>query len=272
MLYYKKYVLDENKDWVVFIHGIGGSSAIFFKQLREYREKYNVLLIDLRGHGKSKENLRPINKYTIEELSKDVIEVIDNLKLKSVHFVGISLGTIIIRAIMYLRPDIVKSAVLGGAITRFNQVATALIHIVTLFINFIPYMPLYRFAAWVLMPKERHKQSREAFVSQAVKLGQKEFIKWFGIAKQVKSLYNKSKNKLNNIPILYLMGEDDYMFLGLTQEDYKKENKAKLVIINECGHVCNIDKPNEFNKISIDFIDDVILNTKVNVNAVPMNT
>ena len=35
------------------MHGAGGSSSIWFKQLRAYREHFNVLLLDLRGHGQS---------------------------------------------------------------------------------------------------------------------------------------------------------------------------------------------------------------------------
>ncbi|EKB18825.1 hypothetical protein HMPREF1168_02599 [Aeromonas veronii AMC34] len=51
MLYHKTFELGPERDWVVFVHGAGGSSSIWFKQLRAYREHFNVLLLDLRGHG-----------------------------------------------------------------------------------------------------------------------------------------------------------------------------------------------------------------------------
>ena len=50
MLYHKTFELGPERDWVVFVHGAGGSSSIWFKQLRAYREHFNVLLLDLRGH------------------------------------------------------------------------------------------------------------------------------------------------------------------------------------------------------------------------------
>ena len=53
MLYHKTFELGPDRDWVVFVHGAGGSSSIWFKQLRAYREHFNVLLLDLRGHGQS---------------------------------------------------------------------------------------------------------------------------------------------------------------------------------------------------------------------------
>jgi pimeloyl-ACP methyl ester carboxylesterase len=52
MLHTKPYLNSPEKDWVVFIHGAGGSSSIWFKQIKAYSEEFNVLLVDLRGHGK----------------------------------------------------------------------------------------------------------------------------------------------------------------------------------------------------------------------------
>ncbi|MDG1186289.1 MAG: alpha/beta fold hydrolase, partial [Schleiferiaceae bacterium] len=40
--------------WVTFVHGAGGSSTIWYKQLKAFSSNFNVLLIDLRGHGRSK--------------------------------------------------------------------------------------------------------------------------------------------------------------------------------------------------------------------------
>ena len=55
MLHHIVYKLENtNVSWVVFIHGAGGSSTIWFKQINAYRKEYNVLLIDLRGHGRTK--------------------------------------------------------------------------------------------------------------------------------------------------------------------------------------------------------------------------
>ena len=44
----------KNAKWITFIHGAGGSSAIWFKQIRFFSKYFNLLLIDLRGHGASK--------------------------------------------------------------------------------------------------------------------------------------------------------------------------------------------------------------------------
>ena len=53
ILFHTTFAHETSKTWVVFVHGAGGSSAIWFRQLKAYKKEYNVLLLDLRGHGKS---------------------------------------------------------------------------------------------------------------------------------------------------------------------------------------------------------------------------
>lgn len=94
MLNYTTYTLATSSEWVTFIHGAGGSSSIWYKQLRVFKAEYNVLLIDLRGHGKSKTAYTnaPNKKYTFDLITDDIIQVIRHLKIKTSHFVGVTMG------------------------------------------------------------------------------------------------------------------------------------------------------------------------------------
>ncbi|MEO0332371.1 MAG: alpha/beta fold hydrolase, partial [Bacteroidota bacterium] len=113
MLFYREYRSDENRDWVVFVHGAGGSSSIWYKQIKAFKEQFNVLLVDLRGHGRSKDLLKEYveNQYSFQDISRDILEVVEHLKIKQAHFVGVSLGSIIIRSIGELAPERLKSMV-----------------------------------------------------------------------------------------------------------------------------------------------------------------
>ena len=54
MLHHTIYhAVNNSEKWITFIHGAGGSSSIWFNQVRFFKAYFNVLLIDLRGHGKS---------------------------------------------------------------------------------------------------------------------------------------------------------------------------------------------------------------------------
>ena len=48
MLHYRTYEISPETPWVVFVHGAGGSSSIWFLQLKEFKKHFNVLMVDLR--------------------------------------------------------------------------------------------------------------------------------------------------------------------------------------------------------------------------------
>ena len=58
MLHYTTYTHETSQKWVTFVHGAGGSSTIWFKQIRAFKAEFNVLFLDLRGHGNSKPTIK----------------------------------------------------------------------------------------------------------------------------------------------------------------------------------------------------------------------
>ncbi|MEQ8525604.1 alpha/beta hydrolase [Gracilimonas sp.] len=256
MLYYKEYKSSEERDWVVFVHGAGGSSSIWFSQLRDFKKHFNVLMVDLRGHGKSKDLLQKYyeENYSFEFISQDIIEVLDHLKIQKAHFIGVSLGTIIIRTIAEIAPERVKSSILCGAITRLNVRSRILVFVGHMFKRFIPYMWLYKLFAWIIMPRKRHAKSRNLFIREAKKLYQKEFLRWFKLTNEVNPLLRYFKEKEVQTPMLYVMGSEDYMFLPPVKQIVEKHKNSTLQVIENCGHVCNVERPGAFNRVSIQYL------------------
>lgn len=260
MLSYKKYYKDNDSDWIVFVHGAGGSSAIWYRQIKFFNEKYNILLLDLRGHGNS--NKMEVNekrlRYTFNFMANDIIEVLDYEQITSAHFAGISLGTIIIRQIAELYPQRVKSMIMGGAIVQFNVRSRILMKLGFIFKSIVPYLLLYKFFAFIIMPKANHKESRNMFVREVKKVYKSEFIRWFNLTINIDSLLKFFRNSELPIPVLYIMGEEDYMFLPAIKKITKQhENYSKLIVIPNCGHVVNVDNPTIFNNETLSFLSEI---------------
>ncbi|GAB2664784.1 alpha/beta hydrolase [Vibrio panuliri] len=260
MLFHKTYLHPTSNEWVVFIHGAGGSSSIWFKQIKAYKQHFNLVLIDLRGHGKSNQLLKEImtSRYTFKAVTLDILQVLDHLKIQSAHFVGLSLGTIIVHNLAELATDRVKSMVLGGAVTRLNTRSQFLVKVGNIFKHIVPYMWLYSLFAYIVMPQRAQKQSRHLFIREAKKLCQQEFKRWFILASDVNPLMRYFNQKELPIPTLYLMGDQDYMFIKPVKEIVALQHQSQLLEIADCGHVCNIEKPEEFNQHSIRFIQQQI--------------
>ncbi|GEM50461.1 alpha/beta hydrolase [Empedobacter brevis] len=260
MLAHTTYTHPTSTEWVTFVHGAGGSSTIWFKQIREFRKHFNILLLDLRGHGRSKNNLKSLfeKRYTFKSVAKDVIEVLDHLKIKQTHFVGMSLGTIVIRQLAEDYSDRFRSMVMGGAIMKMNYQSRFLMTVGNLFKHMIPYLVLYRIFAFAIMPRSAHKESRNLFINEAKKLYQKEFLKWFKLTADINPLLKWFREVELNIPTLYVMGAEDHMFLPSIQQLIKTHKTySELIVIDDCGHVVNVDQPQLFNDKVIAYINRI---------------
>ncbi|NVJ85971.1 MAG: alpha/beta hydrolase [Algoriphagus sp.] len=256
MLHYKTYPNPNSEEWVVFIHGAGGSSAVWYKQIKDFKEEYNLLLIDLRGHGKSANLSQAIyqKEYTFEDVTRDVIEVLDHLNMPPAHFMGVSLGTILARQLAEMQPERVKSLILAGAVTRLTIQSRVLVFLGNTFKKVIPYMWLYRLFAYVILPRKQHSESRNLFIREAKKLCQKEFIRWFKLTKDINPLLRYFKEVDIRIPTLYVMGDQDVMFLEPVKNIVKQHRNAMLKVLEQCGHVVNVERPQEFNQLSLAFL------------------
>lgn len=253
MLNYQIYHHKPNAPWVTFVHGAGGSSSIWYKQIRDFQKEFNVLLLDLRGHGESKSGKSKRN-YTFDSIGNDVIEVLNHLKIKKSHFIGISLGTIIIRELAERFPTMVSSMIMGGAVMKLNFKSQILMYTGNLLKSVLPYLLLYKMFALVIMPQKKHRESRNLFINEAKKLYQKEFIRWFKLVSKVNALLHFFRINESNIPTLYIMGSEDHLFLPSISKLVKGHRNSRLHVISDCGHVVNVDQPKEFNSICIYFL------------------
>jgi pimeloyl-ACP methyl ester carboxylesterase len=77
------------------------------------KDKYQLILIDSRGLGKSEKDPDP-NHYEAEYRAKDVVAVLDDLGIQSAHYWGYSLGGRAGWCLAKYAPERVKSLILGG--------------------------------------------------------------------------------------------------------------------------------------------------------------
>ncbi|PCJ66893.1 MAG: 2-succinyl-6-hydroxy-2,4-cyclohexadiene-1-carboxylate synthase [Bacteroidetes bacterium] len=255
MLHYTTHLKDNTAQWVTFIHGAGGSSSIWYKQIRAFQAEFNVLLIDLRGHGKSKAPIyEKLKRYRFDTIGNDVIEVLDYLKIQSTHWVGISLGTIVIREITERFPERTRSMIMGGAIMKLNLRGQVLMRLGVLLKSVIPYLLLYRLFAHVIMPKKSHKESRNLFIAEAKKLYQQEFKRWFTLVAEINPLLKYFRFTDTGLPTLYIMGQEDHMFLPSITKLVEDHKSSTLFVIPNCGHVVNVEQPRIFNENVVVFL------------------
>ena len=104
------------------------------------------------------------------------------------------------------------------------------------------------------MPRRNHKKARSIFIVEAKKLKKSEFLRWFGLTKILDKKLKIFEKETHNLPVLYIMGRQDHLFLEDVQKMVVRENFASLEIVENCGHVVNIEQAEIFNRLSLSFL------------------
>ncbi|WP_420318479.1 alpha/beta fold hydrolase [Ekhidna sp.] len=254
LLNYDIHLRNESSEWVVFIHGAGGSITTWKHQMDDFKNRFNVLAIDLRDHGGSK-NIQPgYESYNFNIVVKDIKNVLDHIGIVRAHFVTLSFGSVLMQAIYERHSSVVQSMVLIGGIFNANWMIKGFVHLARLLNVFLPYSSMYRIFSYLLMPKKNHQLARRVYQWQARKLTQHEYLKWLGLYREFFILLRSFHQQEINVPTLILMGDEDYLFLPSALSFAKGKSKVEIKKVEEAGHICNIEKPKEVNRIILDFL------------------
>lgn len=253
LLSYTAYRHSSSAGWIVFVPGAGATTAIWGRQLRTFRHHWNVLAVNLRGHGKSPKPAENV-PYTFQSTAADILEVMDHEAIHEAHFVALSLGCLLVEMIASTHPERVKSMVLAGGIARLDSWALLFMRFGSLTKRFLPYMLLYRLFAWVIMPGPRHRRTRKLFHSQARRLSEAEFLRWYHLTKDVRAVIQTNATRENPVPTLYVMGESDYMFRRHAQRRAHDRDDTSIEVLRGAGHVCSMEQPEAFNCVTLAFI------------------
>lgn len=107
-LYYQE---KGNKDPFIFLHGNGGDGSYFKNQIDYFSDRYRVIALDTRGHGKSPRGTKP---FTIEQFSCDLYDFMEDFGISNAIILGFSDGANIAMKFAIKYPDKVKALILNG--------------------------------------------------------------------------------------------------------------------------------------------------------------
>ncbi len=257
MLHYKTIINEQFDRWVVMIHGAGGSIEVWYRQVADFARHFNILLVDLVGHGGSaKESFG--KGFNFKKAAEQVMEVVNHLKIEKSHFMGLSLGSIVVRTIAKLNPRKVESMVLAGAVTHLSSKTRRIFRLIRKFRALIPYRMLKRILAKNIIPKNQYEESNKLFMKETKKFSFGSFLNWIKVMDELNVHIKTLFDERTSIPTLFLTGEDDKFFIDeVRQAAFNGGENVSLVIVPNAGHVCNVDNKSFFNRQSLEFLRSI---------------
>ncbi len=254
VLHYETHHRSEDSEWLLMIHGAGGSTRTWKRQVDKLGKHFNLLVIDLPGHGQSAKKINKDDEYTFSVISHRVWEVVDFLEIEKVHVLGVSLGAIIALRVEQLYNDRVQSVVLAGAIVQLNRKLRVIASTSLFLAKMIGFRSFYKFAARIALPRANHKTSRDVFIRESQALTLNEFRKWTEMYRSLNVTLKELVGEATEAPRLLLMGDQDHLFLNPALEYVKFRANSILKVFPKCGHVVNIEQAEAFNEQCISFI------------------
>lgn len=239
----------EHKEWVLFLHAAFVDHNMFKTQIDYLKDKYNILTLDVIGHGNSTDTKKGDR---IDQMSGWINQILIKEKIQKIHIVGISLGAVLAQDFANQYPKAVQSlACFGGYnINNFDKQLQKK--------NGMSQMGMMLKAVFSMKWFAKANEKISAYTPQA----QKDFYE-MNIKFPKKSLmYLASLNNMVNVrkttpreyPLLIGCGQHDIpMELSAVEMWKKSEPKCRVVIFEGAGHCVNMDVPQQFHKILQEF-------------------
>ncbi len=103
------YRVEGEGEPLVMVHGVGGDSGNWDGVVAALLPRFRAIRLDMSGHGRSGLITAPC---TVQDLARDVTDVMDALGVRAAAIAGFSLGGLIAQAIALESPDRVKKLAL----------------------------------------------------------------------------------------------------------------------------------------------------------------
>lgn len=106
---------DANKPYLLLLPGLlGAISSQWRPFLKPLSEQYQLLLVDLRGHGRSQNNAPTLD---VNQMVEDMVGLLSSLNIERIHVAGYSLGGYLGLMLAMNQPRLVASLLMHG--TKF---------------------------------------------------------------------------------------------------------------------------------------------------------
>ena len=253
-IYYRCNRFNPNRETLVLVHGLTGSSSAWIPYEKTLGQKFNMLVFDLRGHGKS---FRPhrFSDYSIEKFSADLYGLLKHKKISKFILLGHSFGNFVVLDFLRKHQNMVSAVIFVGAHYAPSKMRLSSV------------IPLLTFARPFLalineknkrghVDYSRHKNTGDWNLRRMYADIKNTGLKSVAYSTQHLNLFNAEDflSKIR-IPALIIHGNKDTIFpISAAKNMSLKIKNSKLVIFDGVDHIIPLNYPGRLSKTIKDYI------------------
>jgi 3-oxoadipate enol-lactonase len=241
-------VLDEGEGQaILFLHGLGGCWRDWEPQLESLRDRFRVVVVEHRGHGRSD---RVPGPYSIEQFAADALGACRDSGIDHAYVVGLSMGGMVAQRLALSAPSFVDALVLCDTASHMEasgvearRHAADLVRTQGFDALRAGARPWFGWSAvtmaerpWVARNNQRDGEGNDP-----------ECWAW-----SLEALIgHDTRAELGHIeaPVLLVWGaEDTIVPVSFAEPLADALGGAPLVVLDAAGHVCNLEQPDAFDR------------------------
>ena len=237
---------DGGRGPAVFLsHGYSATGRMWAPQRPALEPAYRLITWDMRGHGQTESPDDPA-RYSQELTVADMRGLLRHLGIDRAVIGGLSLGGTMSLAFHLRHPEIVRALVICDSGPGYRNAEAR--------------------AAWNARAHERARDLETRGLA-ALTASSREMREAMGRHRSAQGLAHAARGMLAQegsatidslpeirVPTLIVVGDRDTPFLAPSEYMAKKIPGARLEVIKDAGHSSNLDQPEAFNRVLLDFL------------------
>jgi 2-succinyl-6-hydroxy-2,4-cyclohexadiene-1-carboxylate synthase len=258
------YEMAGEGDCLILIHGFSDNLSLWYNQVPEFSKQYQVLTLDVRGHGQTE---TPDGEFSINLFAEDVRELLNALQIEKACVLGYSMGGRIALQLALNHPESVtglvfaNSGIAGAGYQMSEEQMKEMTERRQQMIEMFDTGDIERIADTMtersMSPGIR--DAKPALFQRYKEIKMQNSPRYYTPIMQAMMASAADPPDLGQIkcPVLIIAGErDEFMPLDIAEYMKKTLHKASLEVF-PTGHASALETPKEFNRAVLDFMEQL---------------
>lgn len=248
---------------LILIHGHSLDHRMWDDQFREFARHYRVIRYDVRGYGQSSGQTED---YQFTHAA-DLVKLMDALQIDKAHVVGLSMGGFIGADMLGCYPERLKSVVLASGNIRKSpgpsnpmgeeEAARRDKEIAELKAKGVDVMKREWFEGLMKSGGTRSERMREPLWQMI-----EDWSAWQPLHKEVRVIigmdaYVALQENRPDVPVLLIEGNAPGNRYSENPDILNYLPNGRQVVLDDCGHMLNMEQPEAFNQTVLDFLSGI---------------
>ena len=230
-------------------NSLGTDFSMWDLQLAEFERHFRVLRYDTRGHGQS--SVTP-GDYTIEQLGRDALGLLDALRLDHVHFCGLSMGGMIGIWLGIHAPDRLHHLVLCNTAARIGTKEMWNARIGTVRKEGMGVVAAAVIERWFTPEFRKASPERAAQAQRMLECSPPEG--YAGCCAAIRDMDQGDAVGKIQVPTLVVYGRKDPVSPATDALFLKERIRGAVAVELNAAHLSNVEQPEAFTQAVSDFL------------------